>query len=150
MKGILGSRCTGQFTPKMRANADSCLLSSLVWIDYGVEVSKHCLASILIIWTPRFLSWSFQVLFGPSRHWMESSICDNLKHRKRWLEVPFFLRVNVYSLYYIQPTSSNAARIATRGPLLSIHIDHPLRTCFLRSTHSVHIDFITHYICVYG
>ena len=42
-------------------------------------------------WTPRFLSWSFQVLFGPSRYWKKSSICDNLKHQKRCSEVLFFL-----------------------------------------------------------
>ena len=42
-------------------------------------------------WTPRFLSWSFQVLFGPSRYGIESSICDNLEHQKRCSEVLFFL-----------------------------------------------------------
>ena len=30
--------CTGQFTPKMKANAEPRLLSSLVWIDSGVVV----------------------------------------------------------------------------------------------------------------
>ena len=39
-----------QFTPKMKANADSRLLSSLVWIDQYNEytspvASQHCLAS---------------------------------------------------------------------------------------------------------
>ena len=48
----------------------------------GILVSK---------WTPRFLSWSFQVLFSPSRYGIESSICDNLKHQKRCSEVLFFL-----------------------------------------------------------
>ena len=43
--------------------------------------------------TPRFLSWSFQVLFGPSRYWIEFSICDNLKHQKGALKYFFFLRV---------------------------------------------------------
>ena len=33
--------CTGQFTPKMKANAEPRLLSSLVWIDSGIEVSQH-------------------------------------------------------------------------------------------------------------
>ena len=42
-------------------------------------------------WTPRFLSWSFKVLFGPSKYWMESSICDNLEHQKRCSKVLFFL-----------------------------------------------------------
>ena len=28
------SHCTGQFTPKMKANAEPCLLSSLVRIDF--------------------------------------------------------------------------------------------------------------------
>ena len=41
--------------------------------------------------TPRFISWSFQVLFGPSRYWIESSICDNLKHQKRCFDILFFL-----------------------------------------------------------
>ena len=36
---------TCQFTPKMKANAEPSLLSSLVWIDSGVMASQHCLAS---------------------------------------------------------------------------------------------------------
>ena len=34
--------CSGQFTPKMKANAEPRLLSSLVWIDSGVVVSQRC------------------------------------------------------------------------------------------------------------
>ena len=41
------THCTGQFTPKMKANAEPRLLSSLVWIDSGVVVSQHCWASLL-------------------------------------------------------------------------------------------------------
>ena len=37
--------CTGQFTPKMKANSEPRLLSSLVWIDSGVVMSQHCLES---------------------------------------------------------------------------------------------------------
>ena len=37
--------CTGQFTPKMKANAEPYLLSSLVGIDSGVVVSQHRLES---------------------------------------------------------------------------------------------------------
>ena len=37
--------CTGQFTPKMKANAEPRLLSSLVRIDSGVVVSQHRLES---------------------------------------------------------------------------------------------------------
>ena len=37
--------CTGQFTPKMEANTEPRLLSSLVWIDSGVVVSQHRLES---------------------------------------------------------------------------------------------------------
>ena len=33
--------CTGQFTPKMKANAKPRLLPSLVWIDSGIVVSQH-------------------------------------------------------------------------------------------------------------
>ena len=44
-------------------------------------------------WTPRFLSWSFQVLFGPSRYWIESSIFDNLRHQKGALKYLFFYSV---------------------------------------------------------
>ena len=33
--------CTGQFTPKMKANTEPHLLSSLVWIDSGLVVSQH-------------------------------------------------------------------------------------------------------------
>ena len=37
------------------------------------------------------LSWCFQIPFGPSRYWIESSICDNLKYQKRCSEVLFLL-----------------------------------------------------------
>ena len=40
--------CTGQFTPKMKANAEPHLLSSLVWIDSGIVVSQHLLESLVI------------------------------------------------------------------------------------------------------
>ena len=33
--------CTGQFTLKMKENAEHYLFSSLVWIDSGVVVSQH-------------------------------------------------------------------------------------------------------------
>ena len=39
---------TGQFTPKMKANAEPRLLSSLVWIDSGVVVSQHHLKSFFM------------------------------------------------------------------------------------------------------
>ena len=39
------SHWTGQFTPKMKANAELLVLSSLVWIDSGDEVSQHRLES---------------------------------------------------------------------------------------------------------
>ena len=42
--------CTGQFTPKMKANAEPHLLSSLVWIDSGVVVSQYRLESFFIKW----------------------------------------------------------------------------------------------------
>ena len=37
--------CAGQFTPKMKANAEPRLLSCLVWIDSGVVVSQPRLES---------------------------------------------------------------------------------------------------------
>ena len=40
--------CTGQFTPKMKANAEPPLISSLVWIDCGIEMSQHRLESFFI------------------------------------------------------------------------------------------------------
>ena len=42
--------CTGQFTPKMNANTEPRLLSSLVWIDSGVVVSQHRLESFFMKW----------------------------------------------------------------------------------------------------
>ena len=47
--------------------------------------------------TPICISWSFQIPFGPSRYRIESSICDNLKHQKRCLEVLFFLECTARS-----------------------------------------------------
>ena len=40
--------CTGQFTPKMKANTEPHLLSSLVWIDSGVVVSQNRLESFFM------------------------------------------------------------------------------------------------------
>ena len=74
MTGILGSRRT--------------LLST--WKDQIVP-GRTMIGILGSIWTPRLLSWTFQVLFGTSRYSIESSICDNLKHQKRCLEVLFFL-----------------------------------------------------------
>ena len=51
-------------------------------------IVKHILGST---WTPMCLSCSFQIPFGPSRYWIKFSICDNLKHQKRCLEVLVFL-----------------------------------------------------------
>ena len=42
------SHCTGQFTPKMKANAEPRLLSSLVWIDSGIVVWQHRLESFFM------------------------------------------------------------------------------------------------------
>ena len=39
---------TGQFAPKMKANEEPHLLSSLVWIDSGVVVSQHRLESFFM------------------------------------------------------------------------------------------------------
>ena len=41
-----------QFTPKMKANTEPRLLLSLVWIDYGVVVSPHCLVSFFQVTAP--------------------------------------------------------------------------------------------------
>ena len=40
---------SGQFTPKMKANAEPRLLSSLVWIDSGVMVSQYHLESFFFM-----------------------------------------------------------------------------------------------------
>ena len=52
--------CTSQFTPKMKANAEACLLSSLVWTDSGIVVSQHCLESFVMKWnvTEWQVSWN--------------------------------------------------------------------------------------------
>ena len=49
-----------QFTPKMKANAEPRLLSSLVRIDSGVVVSQHHLESFLMKWnvTEWQVSWN--------------------------------------------------------------------------------------------
>ena len=40
--------CTGQFTPKIKANTVPRLLSSLVWIDSDVVLSQHRLESFVM------------------------------------------------------------------------------------------------------
>ena len=65
------------------------------WVKYMVSLS----VSSDFVWTPRFLSWSFQVLLGPSRYWIESSICDNRKHKKRFLEILLFLECSCHVVY---------------------------------------------------
>ena len=42
------SQRQSQFTPKMKANAEPRVLSSLLWIDSGVVVSQHCLESFFM------------------------------------------------------------------------------------------------------
>ena len=52
--------------------------------------------ALVSFWTPICQLWSFEMIqtpFGTSRYWIEFSICDNLKHQKRCLDVLFFLRV---------------------------------------------------------
>ena len=53
------NHCTGQFTPKMKANAEPRLLSSLVWIDSGIEMSQHHLKSFFQVteWQVSWNSW---------------------------------------------------------------------------------------------
>ena len=78
----------------------------------GVPVSSYYViaefASVQIIfgatvgilgfrWTPRFLTWSFQALFGPSRYWIESYLWQP-EAPKKVLWSTFFLGVYVYSL----------------------------------------------------
>ena len=41
-------QCQSQFTPKMKANVEPRLLSSLVWIDSGIVVSQHRLESFFM------------------------------------------------------------------------------------------------------
>ena len=70
------------------------------WKDHDRNLGVHRDPKIPIMvlpgtqysWTPRSLSWFFQVLFGPSRYSIQSSICDNLKHQKRCLEIIFVYR----------------------------------------------------------
>ena len=47
------SHCTGQFTPKMKANAEPRLLSSLVWIDQYNECNgmTSFIEFMLVVWT---------------------------------------------------------------------------------------------------
>ena len=50
----------GQFTPKIKANAEPRLLSSLVWIDSGIVVSRHRVESFCMKWnvTEWQVSWN--------------------------------------------------------------------------------------------
>ena len=59
--------CTGQFTPKMKANAEPRLISSLVWIDSGVVVSQHPLESFFMKYnvTEWQVSWNSCYAFQP-------------------------------------------------------------------------------------
>ena len=66
------SHCTGQFTPKMKANAEPRLLSSLVWIDSGAVVSQHRLESLFMKYnvTEWQVSWNS---CWSDRHWFSLS-----------------------------------------------------------------------------
>ena len=64
--------CTGQFTPKMKANAEPRLLSSWVWIDSGVVVSQHRLASFFMNynvtkWQVSWNSWKAFFIWKKSK-----------------------------------------------------------------------------------
>ena len=60
---------------------------------------RTMIGTLGFLWTPMCLLWSFQIPFGPSRYWIESSICDNLQHQKRCLEVLIFLEYTVPSSF---------------------------------------------------
>ena len=75
---------TCQFTPKMKANAEPRLLSSLVWIDSGVVVSQHCLESSCPV------LWCFSLFYSHSEdrfhRWMFSRFMPLTLHR--WWILP--------------------------------------------------------------
>ena len=84
-----------QFTPKMKANAELCLLSSLVWIDSGVVVSQHRLESFFMEWnvTEWQVSWNSwwseklgKLQWQKMMEWIK--YYDNLKKRSKcnWLD----------------------------------------------------------------
>ena len=90
--------CTGQFTPKMKANAEPRLLSSLVWIDSGVVVSQLRLESFFMKWnlTEWQVSWnSSPLLLFLSFSLSVSSYIKSLLHiglcRNRHFSSPRFL-----------------------------------------------------------
>ena len=60
-------RCTGQFTPKMKANTEPRLLSSLVGIDSSAVVSQHRLESFFMNKITSFMDFmlceTFAILF---------------------------------------------------------------------------------------
>ena len=58
-------------------------------------------------WTKIFLLWCFQIPFGPSRYWIELSICDNLKHQKRCSEVLFFLECTWIVQWHVRAISTS-------------------------------------------
>ena len=73
--------CTGQFTPKMKANAEPRSLSSLVWIDSGVVVSQHYLESFFM----EFMMWLSFHLHNTALHcvnqlYVHSMIYFHLTH----------------------------------------------------------------------
>ena len=88
----------------------------------------------LSIWTSRFLSWSFQVLFGPSKYWIESSICDKLKHQKRCSEVLFFLECVQTSGW---PFSSPQGQWRQLGPLRCTPLSPKGRGKFIASEQTI-------------
>ena len=108
------------------------------WI--GIHLSR---------WTPRFLSWSFQVLFGPSKYWIKSSICDNLEHQKRCSEILFFLRVYRWYVSYwsfandIDSKSQWIMHITL--PPLSVSMWNVSGPLWLPSSYSLCIFFFFHF-----
>ena len=73
--------CSGQFTPKMKANAEPRLLSSLVWIDSGVVVSQHRLKSIFMKWnvTEWQVSWNSSSEHNVQVQWIAFKSCSQRK-----------------------------------------------------------------------
>ena len=86
----------------------SCILGTKNTSKHQIEDSFENLEGSINIWKDHCGNVGVQMdkdiptvvlqLIGPSRYWHESSICDNLKHQKRCLEVLFVLRVCTWIL----------------------------------------------------
>ena len=112
--------CTGQFTPKMKANAEPRLLSFLVWIDSGVVVS--CIVwSLFFSWNEMYQNDKFHGIHSkPQGHVaLRNTMCawpNSTYVRQMFLTPPFLSSLLPFFCHYSNFQKHQVTNVPMEGP----------------------------------